>query len=609
MSLNQLSKLLPLPDADLQQVLDYASTLTKAEAASHFSNLLGDSPAAVEFTSSFNSRRQDPRPPQASSSSRGYLTPSSAPGSAPTSAPASDSDAVPKPGRAAKKKKAQIHTPAPRQVTNTGPVPGTVYSKRNVEEEYMAGSSGGRTGGGAVPSRQPTTAAIVAGTATSASRTPPPDSVKFPPLKSATPPPQQQQRMTTAAGYLISDAHPRGRPKSNPASRSSTPGPPGSGRSTPASRATAATKVSITGGVAMHGASAALSDLDAAIRALQITANPSLQGADDAAQRRCNCVAARHPLLAAAPNCLTCGKVVCVKEGLGPCTFCGTPLVSADEARDMLRELTAERGREKMAADKAAHRRADVAGPRVSPYARAAGARDEVGNAAAAGATKGGAVAEAEARAREHRDRLLQFQADNARRTTVRDEASDFDVGLAALGGGNIWSTPEERARELARQQHLLREMEWNARPDYEKRRQVLSIDLVGGKVVRTTKLAPIERPATPPPPAARETESEDYGYGYGHSGDGAGVDTGDQENSAGAGRYARNPLLGGLIKPVYDATGEHKALPGRTAGRWSRVQDDLADNEDVILDGGAYAGMLSRAESMVSAREEPGKG
>jgi len=52
-----------------------------------------------------------------------------------------------------------------------------------------------------------------------------------------------------------------------------------------------------------------------------------------------------------------------------------------------------------------------------------------------------GAGSEAEAKALEHRDRLLAFQAQNARRTTVRDEAADFDVSAAVSGsGGNIVS-------------------------------------------------------------------------------------------------------------------------------------------------------------------------
>jgi hypothetical protein len=44
-----------------------------------------------------------------------------------------------------------------------------------------------------------------------------------------------------------------------------------------------------------------ISDLDAAIRSLEVSTNPTLR-------RPCNCNASRHPLLTSAPNCLNCGK-------------------------------------------------------------------------------------------------------------------------------------------------------------------------------------------------------------------------------------------------------------------------------------------------------------
>ena len=37
------------------------------------------------------------------------------------------------------------------------------------------------------------------------------------------------------------------------------------------------------------------------------------------ARTPCNCMATDHPLVG---NCLKCGKVICAKEGLGPCLFC-----------------------------------------------------------------------------------------------------------------------------------------------------------------------------------------------------------------------------------------------------------------------------------------------
>lgn len=37
-------------------------------------------------------------------------------------------------------------------------------------------------------------------------------------------------------------------------------------------------------------------------------------------RQRCDCQAVRHALV---NNCLSCGRVVCVQEGSGPCFFCG----------------------------------------------------------------------------------------------------------------------------------------------------------------------------------------------------------------------------------------------------------------------------------------------
>ncbi|KAM5354158.1 hypothetical protein ACJ41O_000808 [Fusarium nematophilum] len=514
MSLSQLSQLLPLPDEELQQVLDYASTLSKIEAVEHFGNLLGDSPQAVEFISSFNARRQPSGPASAG--------PSYSSAAAPPELESQATEPAPKSKRPPKKKKANIHTPQARRIGEYAAPAGTSYSKKDQDPEYI-----------------PQRASAPSSSAVSRSNTPKPDS-----KPAAKPPPKQH----TSAGYLISDGPSKPKPKSNPVSRSSTPKPgPGS------------TKVSISGGMPMAGASTAISDLDAAIRALEISTNPAL---DNAKSRRCNCVATRHPLQGAAPNCLSCGKVICMKEGLGPCTFCGSPLLSPDDVQAMVRELKDERGRERMAANREANRRPDVA-KTPAPFTQPRG-------------NDGLSLSEAEEKARAHRDKLLNFQAQNARRTTVRDEAADFDVGGAITGAGSMWASPEERARELKRQQKLLREMEWNARPDYEKRKQVVSIDVVGGKVVR--KMAAVQRPVTP--------ESDEDG------GSALGETTGNKNAGRGGGAFSGNPLLGSLIKPVFDAKGKGVEVEGREARRkkgWQRVQHDLKDNEGVILDGGIH--------------------
>ncbi|KAK8930189.1 hypothetical protein H634G_01256 [Metarhizium anisopliae BRIP 53293] len=517
MSLSQLSQLLPLPEEELQQVLQYASTLSKAEVATHFNNVLGDSPLAVDFIASFNSHRKDPSGARAPSLE-----------TEDTALNSDSADAVPKAKRFQRKKKPAIHVPEARRVDEYAGPSSKAY-KKDLDFEY-------------IPQR------ASAPSSNHASR-------------SATPPAQAQAKQhASSAGYLISDGPPKVKAKSNPGSRTSTPKPV-SGNTT---------KVSIAGGTPMAGQSTALADLDAAIRALEITTNPTLENGK---RKACNCVATRHPLQGAAPNCLSCGKVICMKEGLGPCTFCGSPLLSADEVQAMVRELKDERGREKMAVNASAHRRAEVS-KKPAPFTQT---RDD----SASGA--GSSLSEAAVKARQHRDKLLNFQAQNAKRTTVRDEAADFDVTGAMNGTGSMWASPEERAKELKRQQKLLREMEWNAQPDYNKRRQVISIDLVGGRVVR--KMAAVERPVTPDEDFDSEPDEGVLGETSGNTGG---------QNRTNGGAFSGNPLLGSLMRPVFEVKGKDKDF-GAARSReerkkgWRRVQDDLDDNEDVILDGGAY--------------------
>lgn len=239
----------------------------------------------------------------------------------------------------------------------------------------------------------------------------------------------------------------------------------------------------------------------------------------------------------------------------------------------MIRELREERGREKMLFDNASHRRAEVS-KKPAPFS----------------APKIVDMSPAEAKAKEHRDKLLNFQAQNAARTTVRDEAADFDY--APTGGVNQWASPAERAKQLKKQQKVLAEQEWNARPEYEKRRQVVSIDLVKGKI--TKKMSAVEKPKF----YAEEEEQETYEP----------LPLSSTSGNKGAGTFARNPLLGGLIKPVWiSGTVKGKDIedgePKVRRKTWRRVQDDLDDNEAVILDGGAFG---NAGGSTVDKHDEP---
>ncbi|CAK4031513.1 related to C2HC5 finger [Lecanosticta acicola] len=532
-ALPRLQQLLPLDDESLKQVLQYASSLPKDASAEHLKNLLGDESKSLEFISSFNMRR--PKAPASSTVS---------------SSTAADHHASPDVPRAAKsqqkKKKPNIHALPARQIQDRGHVSGA-YQKR-AEEDYMpAGSTHhDHVAEKLALRRKPdaTQLPLITDQATPTAR----------PITSKAPP--------SASGPLVSDSLSTKKGAVSKASAQS------SRTSSPAPKA----KVNISGGTAMHGASTALSDLDSAIRSLELQTNPSLSVTSDAdnEKRKCNCMATRHQLLDMAPNCLQCGKIICVKEGLGPCTYCGSSLLSAEDIHKVLRVLKDERGEERMNANNASHKRAEVSQGKARAYT----GRDFLTSASFARpspfssqpATPAESDDEATEKAKAHRDKLLGFQANNARRTQIHDEAADFDVPVA---GTNVWASPHERAQQLKKQQRVLREMEWNAKPEYEKRRVVASIDLKGGKVVR--RMADLEKPDFEVPEDAENHENADI-----------------PSSRTEGGAFSHNPLASGLIRPTARET-KGKEIMKANKHTWRRVQMDEDDNEQWILDGGLY--------------------
>ena len=94
-ALPRIRRLLPLDDLSLVDLLTYTTSLSKHEGAEHLKNLLGDSPAALEFISSFNNRRPE-------------VSPSNA-----TSLPVNDDDAPKTRRPVSKKTKPTLHSAGP----------------------------------------------------------------------------------------------------------------------------------------------------------------------------------------------------------------------------------------------------------------------------------------------------------------------------------------------------------------------------------------------------------------------------------------------------------------------------------------------------------------
>ena len=257
----------------------------------------------------------------------------------------------------------------------------------------------------------------------------------------------------------------------------------------------------------------------------------------------------------------------------------------------MIRSLREERGKERQDLNNAAQRRPDVSKTPRPFQSSSSGSNTPIPNPSSTAPSEDASLA----LAKQHRDKLLSYQAQNARRTRVIDEAADFETPSSGL---SAWSSPVERAQQLKKQQRVLRELEWNAKPEWEKRRVVVSVDLVGGKVVRRMG----------------EVEREDVGGAEGDEEEGVEVmDDGGKVEGKGTGAFGRNPLLGGLIRPVWrEGKGKERADGGEekenssSRSTWRRVQDDEDDNEAWILDGGVYGG---REDERILGDEEHAHG
>lgn len=205
-AISQIAQILPLDEESLQEILDYSSTLSKDNSAEHLRNLLGTSPKALEFISSFNARREPPktqsRPP----------TPEG-----------------PESSRKPRKKKQPLNKPFnPRQPEDYGNTGGG-YQKKN-DGDYMSGRT-----------KQHKEPALANALALSDK----PDARQLPipaPVSGSSSP----KKPPSAIGPLISDL-PNVRTGSRTNSRTSSPAP--------------RTKVNVAGGAAMHGASSTLQDL------------------------------------------------------------------------------------------------------------------------------------------------------------------------------------------------------------------------------------------------------------------------------------------------------------------------------------------------------------
>lgn len=650
-ALPRLQPFLPLDALSLSETLSYALSLPNPEAAAdHWRGLLGEDGAALEFISGFGLRFSRLLAEQGTGSNGGTALPARA------AAPPVGWDHVPAVSRRVQKQKPALgaYKQMPRRPgEGTGfpqneqdEVTFRAYRKEDSHENFLQTSapSSKPSSGTSTPQKQRSRLADSLAVSDQASNAAPPftapptpSSVSKPPTKAD---PSSIQPSPTISRSVTA-------PKQPPSARTPlisdpdahVPKPLKKNKKTPSTRHPATATLKFTGGKQMHApAPSQLSDLDQTIRALELqaqnpplptttatstsksspntstttTADPTTAAAAALAARHCNCMATRHPLLTAIPNCLACGQIICVKQGLGPCVSCGSPLLAPEQLQGMLRALREERGKERMGVHNGSgnnhggggggsgNSRSARNSGRASPMPNSKPTHDplltSISNPAA---TTTLSAAEA------HRDRLLSYQRETTSRTTIRDEAADYDATPTGPAG-NRWLDVRERALALRKQQRILAEREWEGSGEWEKRRVVVALEgEEGGKLKGVRRMEEIERPDF-----AAEAEEALQGDEDGAQGGEPSSAAWEEKNEGndkdkGKGKAKRdmhaNPLGKRLIVPIWRPANavpveqdpgteeERKAAreerrKERRAARgqaWSRIQDGPADDEE----------------------------
>lgn len=148
---------------------------------------------------------------------------------------------------------------------------------------------------------------------------------------------------------------------------------------------------------------------------------------------KCDCQASKHKLIA---NCMSCGRIVCEQEGSGSCLFCGN-LVCSEEDMKLINSQT----------KKGDHHKKSLMG------------------------SKG--VNEALAQ----RDRLLEYDKNSERRTTVIDDESDY------FKANSVWLDEDER-KKLKVLETELREQKHSSRLQ-----QKITLDFTGRQVIQEPQM------------------------------------------------------------------------------------------------------------------------
>ncbi|CAR22426.1 Rqt4p [Lachancea thermotolerans CBS 6340] len=259
-----------------------------------------------------------------------------------------------------------------------------------------------------------------------------------------------------------------------------------------------------------------LTEIDDILKALELEQTES-----DPTKYACNCQGTRHPLFEVAPNCLSCGKIICLREGLNlnHCTFCHTEFLSAEERAQIIEVLNQEKQDLESSKPVAALEKPkkpkgykitsgagtnlfseqDKLFDRVEKERQRELKRAEVlegidkEQSKAMHSQNGEDNADPELKvAQERLEKLLHFQDTSAQRTKIIDNASDFSMS----NDGSVWGSAQDRALLLKKQQRNMRRWEKLERERHGGRDKVV-MDLSIGKDGKVTMTEARRAPKT----------------------------------------------------------------------------------------------------------------
>ncbi|OWB57505.1 hypothetical protein B5S28_g3454 [[Candida] boidinii] len=442
-AIKEIKEILPLDDDTLGQMIDYAinNLATREDVTQHFINLLGESPASLNFITHFQQLKFGSSASSRSNNGSKSIPSSSPPPVKPTNPVASKPKSQPK--------VIKIVSGAGRNGASK------IITKKIVKKETNVWGSGSDN-------------------------------------KSEQPKQQPQNRLaknsTGASTSELLDLKP------STVSKQSI------------SKKTAKKKLDN------------LKDLDSALLELEINDPNSIDYDDSNKIRRvCNCMATRHPLFEMFPNCLNCGKIICAKEGLQPCSSCGKPLLNNEERLQILSILKSEK--EELEGKKAVVKSNEVTGKKkknkITISMSSTGQNnfkiqeqlfnriekkrelekvklekekeekeevDKIQKELDYYASIKGKDEEL-IKAQERLDKLLNFQDNGVERTKIIDQASDFELPSSG-GSTNLWASPMERALQLKRQQKVLRKQELSEKQRSGRGKKVMNMAIRDGKVI-----------------------------------------------------------------------------------------------------------------------------